>query len=295
MAEPLPTILIAAAEDEALQAINAEFPHSLFVPLATRSWAQIEASLGDLPLVAAVVHHALLDVSSLTFCTRLRALPGRSSLPIVLLLPGVGRKPTSGEPFSVAMRFPAGSGVLADNLAKVVSEQDERLGQAVNSLKEEIRQRMKDVDKQSYFEVLDIPVRASREQVVAAYDAFSLRFHPDRLKRLRSDSEIAEQAHAFYLLVSEAYQTLLDPIKRRRYTEGLKSGKSRYDPSMYQTVDDLSQITQVENAKRYLRLAQRELDRGDKKAALVFLKMARAVDPSNRQIARRMQRIMAGQ
>jgi hypothetical protein len=58
-------------------------------------------------------------------------------------------------------------------------------------------------------------------------------------------------------------------------------------------VSDPGQITQVENAKRYLRLAQKELDRGDSKAAVVFLKMARAVDPDNASILQRLKQAQA--
>jgi hypothetical protein len=289
----LPTVLIAAAEDAVLSAIAEEFPHQDLAPLAARGWAQVEASLGDLALVAAVVHHRLQDLGAVEFCRRLRGLPGRLELPIVLLLPGVARSRQPGDPFDVAMRFPCGPGVLADNLAKVISQRDERLSDAVDALEQELRRRMEKVEQQSYYEILGVDRKAPREAVVAAYDAFSLRFHPDRLKQLRDDPELSAGAAEFYLLVTEAYQTLLDRTTRKRYEQLLAAGKLRYDPSLYQTADDLSQISAVDNAKRYLRLAQRELERGDTKAALVFFQMAKAVDPDNAELARRMRQLEA--
>jgi len=282
-------VLVVAAEDEVIASINEEFPHDQFSPIAARSWTQVSESLGSTTLAAAIVHHKLLDIGSLDFCRKLRATPGRSKLPIILLLPGVGRLPSSKDPFSIAMLFPAGPGVLADNLVKVVSENDLKLAHLLAELKSEITSRLSRIDEKNYYQILDIPHTATREEIIHAYDNFSLRFHPDRLKKLREDSDVFAGASRFYLLVTEAYQTLLDITKRKRYNEGLQFGKLRYDPSLYQTLDDLSRVSDVDNARRYLRLAQKELDRGDTKAAAVFLKMARAVDPDNAEIERRLE------
>jgi DnaJ-domain-containing protein 1 len=290
VSDPRLTVLVAAAEDEALKAISAAFPHDRFAPLAARGWAQIEASLGARPLAAALVYYKLLDIGSLDFCARLRSLPGRARLPIIVLVPGVGRAPKPDEPFDIAMRFPAAPGVLADNLAKVVAGSEERVAAARAELEADVTRLTRGLEAKSYYEILEIPRSAGRDAIKAAYDGFSLRLHPDRLKRLDAQSELYRAAARFYLLVTEAYQTLLDPTKRKRYHDGLASGRLRYDPTQYKTISDPGQITDVDNAKRYLRLAQKELDRGDPKAAVVFLKMARAVDPDNPNILERLQR-----
>jgi hypothetical protein len=286
--EPRPIVLVAASEDADLEAIGGQISPDWLSPLAARSWASVEASLGDLALTAAIVHFKLQDVGNLDFCRRLRALPGRQQLPILLLLPGMGRPATPGEPFNLAMRFPAGPGVLADNLAKILVEGDAKLVAATQDLKAELASRLEDVDQRSYYQILDVQTGCSKDELTRAYDAFSLRFHPDRLKRLRGDPDLAARAEQFYLLLTEAYQTLSDSIRRQRYDAGLSAGKMRYNPSLYQTAHDLSQISQVDNARRYLRLAQKEMDKGDRQAALVFLKMARAVDPDNEEIKRRL-------
>jgi hypothetical protein len=289
-------VLVVAALDEHLAAIGEEIPDDRYAPLAARSWASVEAFLGDRPLAAAVIHYKLADVGAIEFARRLRARPGLAELPIVLLLPSVGRAAQPGEPFDIAIRFPCGPGVLADNLAKVMAASDEAVRAAVDDLKVELGQRLVGIDKKTYYEVLDVDREARRDEIIDAYDRFSLRFHPDRIKYhlAAEDAQTQEQARNFYLLVTEAYQTLLDPAKRKRYDRELKAGRLRFDPSLYQTIDDLSKVTNVENAKRYLRLAQKELDRGDKAAASVFFKMAQAVDPENDEIRQRLEDLEGG-
>jgi hypothetical protein len=288
MTETARVVLVAAAEDADIQVIGAEIPQAEFQPLLARSWASVEASLGDLVLVAAVVHFKLMDAGNLEFCRRLRNLPGRAELPILLLIPGVGRAPLAGEPFNSAMRFPAGPGVLADNLRKVIVENDETMLQALRELKADLSRRLGQVDQQSYYQILDVPQTASRDEITRAYDRLSLRFHPDRLKRIKGEPDTAAQAEQFYDLVSEAYQTLHESPRKQRYDTGLRGGRLRYDPSIYQTAHDFSQITSVDNAKRYLRSAQKELDRGDRQAAITLIQLAIQIDPDNDELKRRL-------
>src|SRR5262245_4522459 len=70
-------------------------------------------------------------------------------------------------------------------------------------------QRMK---FQDYYEVLSVPRSASVEQIKKAYRKLALKWHPDRHKG--ADAAAAEET---FKRVSEAYEVLSDPEKRKKY------------------------------------------------------------------------------
>ena len=152
MAGKLPIILLAAADGEVLQAISQALPRDRFAPLAARSWASVCESLGDIPIAGAIVHYRLEDAEAVPFCAGLRDLKS-PALPIVLLLPEVGRRARAGEPFDIAVRFPLAPAVLLDNLLKVMAKHDKRLGQAISNLAAEVAWRAGDIEDKTYYEI----------------------------------------------------------------------------------------------------------------------------------------------
>jgi curved DNA-binding protein CbpA len=62
-----------------------------------------------------------------------------------------------------------------------------------------------------YYTVLRVPKDASEEEIKRAYKALAKRWHPDK------NPEKQEEATKKFKEVSEAYQVLNDPIKRRLY------------------------------------------------------------------------------
>ena len=63
-----------------------------------------------------------------------------------------------------------------------------------------------------YYSQLGVAANASPEEVRKAYRALALRFHPDKAPR----NPFAE---AQFMRLKEAYETLKDPLRRRRYDQ----------------------------------------------------------------------------
>lgn len=67
-----------------------------------------------------------------------------------------------------------------------------------------------------YYRVLQVTRDAEPEVIERAYKALSLKYHPDRRPAAES-----ERATRQMQAINEAYATLRDPKRRRRYDAGL--------------------------------------------------------------------------
>ncbi|TDH67080.1 hypothetical protein CCR75_000417 [Bremia lactucae] len=88
------------------------------------------------------------------------------------------------------------------------------------------RMSMYEVEKLCYYNVLDVTVDASPAEIVKAYRSMALKYHPDKTR-----SEDPNQFQA----ITEAYEVLSDPEKRRLY--------DRYGPALKPRVGEA--ITQL--------------------------------------------------
>lgn len=280
------TLLLAAAADDILKALGEEIAQTSFSPLATRSWASVLEHLAPYPLSGAIVHFQLEDISGIEFCHLLRQQPGREDIPIILLTPELASEAEPEDPFDIIMRFPSGPGVLADQIVHMIHKRTFEASEATQALRTELEGNIQNAQNKSYYQLLGLRVTASRAEVTKAYDSFSVRFHPDQLKKHQNEPDLVDMAQRYYLLVCEAYQVLIKPGTRIRYDAGLEKGQLRYVYTEAHKIVDLPSLTKVPNAKRYLRLAQQEMSKRDRKSALTFFEMALAVDPTNGEILR---------
>ncbi len=88
--------------------------------------------------------------------------------------------------------------------------------EAAKELYEEIRSRWLASAKQNLFEVLGVPLSATKQQIKEAYLALAKRFHPDRVANLGVEA-LRDPADALFQRISEAYMTLLDDEQRAEY------------------------------------------------------------------------------
>lgn len=94
------------------------------------------------------------------------------------------------------------------------------------TLRERLAGKVAAMRKLDFYEILNLPRSASREEVKRAYFAAAKEFHPD--KHFSSSSgEVRMLAQQIYDLISQAHDTLTDPTERARYDKELKAGKPR--------------------------------------------------------------------
>jgi curved DNA-binding protein len=67
---------------------------------------------------------------------------------------------------------------------------------------------------QDYYETLGVPRSAGEEDIKRAYRKLALKWHPDRHK-----ADTRQQAEDRFKRISEAYEVLSDPEKRRKYDQ----------------------------------------------------------------------------
>ncbi len=64
--------------------------------------------------------------------------------------------------------------------------------------------------ERTYYEILEVPVNASKEDIKRAYRRLALLHHPDTNKNSADHS-------IYFLEIKEAYETLMDPLRRQEY------------------------------------------------------------------------------
>ena len=197
-----------------------------------------------------------------------------------------------GTSFDGTLKFPLASKILISNVrrairAKRASEADYRPLQA------EIEVRCISLETQTYYQVLGVAADAPLDQITASYDGLSLRYHPDRLRRL--DDASRETAMRLYLRIGEAYNTLRDANERMRYdhavTRGISVDDLRSSGDGPKAIEDCSDVI---GAKKYLKLAHKAISAKTPRLALPHLRFALSLDEGNPLIERKIREIEAG-
>lgn len=80
----------------------------------------------------------------------------------------------------------------------------------------------------NYYDILEVPRNASPEEIKAAYRRLSRQWHPDR------NPDNTEEATRKFQEISNAYEHLRDPMKKRQYDEFLSHNPSPDQQSRFQ-------------------------------------------------------------
>jgi DnaJ-class molecular chaperone len=147
----------------------------------------------------------------------------------------------------------------------------------------ELRALARLIDELDYYQLLEVERSAPASAVKRAYYSVSRRFHPDANRDLAGDDR--RQLERVAKRVSEAYQVLRDPRRRKAYDGQLESGEKRIQlveaeaRAEKQALED--HMGRTPNGRRFFGLARADIDRGDLHSALRHLKMALTFEPQN--------------
>ena len=88
--------------------------------------------------------------------------------------------------------------------------------------REAVLRRAEGIDRENYFSMLGVTREASDAEIQAAYYALAKAWHPDRLPA--ELARVRDLASRVFARMSEAFETLSDPVKRKRYVDVMKGG-----------------------------------------------------------------------
>jgi curved DNA-binding protein CbpA len=148
----------------------------------------------------------------------------------------------------------------------------------------EIRALARLLGELDYYQLLHLERGAGSEDVRRAYHATTRVFHPDANRSL--EPELQDAVRAIAMRVSEAYSVLRDPLRRKAYDSHLgERGGVRMQLAEASAVagkkDASEREGRTEQGRRYFKLAQRDLARGDHAAAARNLQTAITFEPDN--------------
>ncbi len=113
---------------------------------------------------------------------------------------------------------------LLPELSEVVSTS--KLTGEESVVRERLLNKVAQMRKMDFFEILGVSTNASREEIKRAYFALAKEYHPDK-HFSSSSAEVRQLAGQIYELISTAHDTLTDPESRERYLRELASGVKR--------------------------------------------------------------------
>lgn len=85
-------------------------------------------------------------------------------------------------------------------------------------------------DSLTYYQLLELNIDCSLEDIQSRFHQRSLMLHPDRHRRIKqSHPPVYERVNLIYKRVLEAYRILSDPLQRPLYDSALSLGSTRWD------------------------------------------------------------------
>lgn len=151
------------------------------------------------------------------------------------------------------------------------------------------------LDELDYYQLLEVEPGAQGSQIKRAYYQASRRFHPDAHPDLTGDDKAS--VNRVSKRVTEAYQVLRDPRRRRAYDAQRQEGDGNIRLQLVDADARAGQQAQAEHqgqtphGRRFFTQARQDLDRGDRAAAIRNLKMALTFEPKNEHFQRKLEEL----
>ena len=157
---------------------------------------------------------------------------------------------------------------------------DERARAAVRSW---VENQFAELDRSSYYHLLQVPENAHLPQIRDAYYRLVARLHPD-LYVETLDPETRALLISVYSRLVEAYRVLSDGGRREQYDRALGEGRLRSTAKEERprspTLPIVNEIKN-ENARKFFKLGQEALRQGNARAAVQNLKFALSQEPDS--------------
>jgi DnaJ-class molecular chaperone len=152
-----------------------------------------------------------------------------------------------------------------------------------SAVREWIRQLHAELDRSSYYHLLQVGEDAHEPKIRDHYYKLVARLHPD-LYVETLDHETRALLISVYSRLVEAYRVLSDGGKREQYDRALREGRLRATAKEERprsaTLPIVNELKN-ENAKKFFKLGQEALRQGNAKAAIQNLKFALSQEPDS--------------
>lgn len=134
----------------------------------------------------------------------------------------------------------------------------------------------------SYYDLLGVGRDATSQELRSKYYKLAARLHPD-LHGDSIDDDHRRMLTAVYSRVVEAYKILTHGERREQYDQGLDDGKLRWDADAGARKKIRRAEEEVVNAgaRRFFLLGRNAVLARDKASAVMNLKLALSMEPSN--------------
>jgi curved DNA-binding protein CbpA len=142
--------------------------------------------------------------------------------------------------------------------------------------KARIDQIFADLERYSYYELLNLSSDASPDEIREAFHRMALSVHPDRFHTC-PDVDLRSKVYAIYKRMTEGYRVLMDSPARREYDQGLAAGQLRlaqHQPERKRAPRRTEDTIDNPQARKFFQLAQAAERRGDVKSAKLNYKFA---------------------
>lgn len=178
------------------------------------------------------------------------------------------------------------------SILEQLDEEDENpeLSKISRSKRNEIRLRYQALENQNHYEVLGVYPETSIQNIKKQYFALSKEFHPDRLFKT-AKGEYKIQLEKIFERITQAYEEISDPKRRKKYDQTLKGRKKEKEKSESSKPSSKTEVERLADAKRYFEIARKEEAQGNGLKAANFYQLALSFDPKNSEYAQCFKRV----